>query len=299
MSRERRRRGHRRQRRGEAGPPPQPQRPRQEPPEPREESQAPGVLPPRLAFWRRRAQRQGKRKPEQRRVTPTAQAVSPLAFWRRSQPRSYRERPLPKRTPGRLWRRLTGFDFPPWAPVLLIMIVVGGGIPAAIILSRQAGAVSPNSTDHWHARYEVFVCGQRQPSVPFFPGGVHTHAQGTIHIHPSLPSEEGSGARLVKWFEYGGGKLSGDTLRLPGDKEYKNDDPCESGEFAGEPAVVQVFVNGERREGFDRYIPQDGDVIRIVFAPEGELPPGTVGATPTPVEATATPTASPTPAPSP
>ena len=52
--------------------------------------------------------------------------------------------------------------------------------------------------DHWHATYAVFICGQRQPNFPTWESGVHTHADGVIHIHPFVHSEEGAGARLVK-----------------------------------------------------------------------------------------------------
>ncbi len=116
--------------------------------------------------------------------------------------------------------------------------------------------------DHWHAAYQVFVCGQRQPDFALWQGGIHTHDDGIIHIHPVLPSEEDSGARLVKWFEYGGGKLTQSEVRMPGSREeYKNGDECPD----GSEAVLQVFVNGERLEDWSEYIPQDGDRIQIEF----------------------------------
>lgn len=178
-----------------------------------------------------------------------------------------------------LWRRLTGFYFPPWLPVVLIIVVVFG-IVGGVIFARQAGAGAPNiGKDHWHARYEVYICGVRQPVIPAFPGGVHTHGDGIVHIHPQLPSEEGRGARLVKFFEYAGGRLSADTLQMPGDEDFKNGDLCQGGQFDGQPGVVQVYVNGQRVTEVDDYLPRDGDNIRIVFAPEGQLPAGT---TPTP-----------------
>jgi len=116
--------------------------------------------------------------------------------------------------------------------------------------------------DHWHAVYTVFICGQRQPNFPTWEAGVHTHADGVIHIHPFLPSEEEEGARLTKWFEYGGGRLTLSEMRMPGeDKVYRNGDRCPDG---GE-GVLQVFVNGERLDDWSEYIPQDGDRIIIGF----------------------------------
>lgn len=116
--------------------------------------------------------------------------------------------------------------------------------------------------DHWHATYQVIICGQRQPNFPQWLGGVHTHSDGVIHIHPFTASEEGAGARLVKWFEYGGGELTQTEMRMPSSREtFKNGDRCPD----GNEATLQVFVNGEKLDDWSQYIPQDGDRIRIVF----------------------------------
>jgi len=118
--------------------------------------------------------------------------------------------------------------------------------------------------DHWHALYAVFICGRRQPNFPTWEAGVHTHADGVIHIHPFLPHEEGEGARLTKWFEYGGGKLTQTEMQMPGtpvDQIYRKGDRCPEG-GAG---VLQVSVNGERLDDWSDYIPQDGDRIIIEF----------------------------------
>ena len=116
--------------------------------------------------------------------------------------------------------------------------------------------------DHWHAVYAVIICGQRQPNFPTWEAGVHTHADGVIHIHPFTPSEEKEGARLTKWFEYGGGLLTLSEMRVPGgDQVYRNGDRCPE----GSEAVLQVFVNGERLDDPSGYIPQDGDRVWIEF----------------------------------
>jgi hypothetical protein len=105
---------------------------------------------------------------------------------------------------------------------------------------------------------------------------VHTHADGIIHIHPFQTYEEGSGARLVKWFEYGGGKLTSSSVNIPGSsKTYTNGDTCPD----GKPGELQVYVTRagataeERLQGRDltRFIPHDGDRIRIVFGPPEEI----------------------------
>jgi hypothetical protein len=125
--------------------------------------------------------------------------------------------------------------------------------------------------DHWHALYQYVVCGVTQPPAPTWEGGVHTHSDGIIHIHPFSESEEGQGARLVKWFEYGGGVLTEEEVRLPGQSEtHRNGDECPD----GSRGVVQVFVNDERIDDISGYLPQDGDLIIIAFGPERELVSG-------------------------
>ena len=139
----------------------------------------------------------------------------------------------------------------------------GGGNGGASTASPTPAVTPPRlGQDHWHATYEVFVCGERRPNFPQWLGGVHTHTDGIIHIHPLIPSEEGAGARLVKWFEYGGGKLTQSEMRMPGSREtFSNGDSCPD----GSEGALQLSVNGERMEDWGEYIPQDGDRIRIVF----------------------------------
>ena len=149
-----------------------------------------------------------------------------------------------------------------------------GGSPG----SGGDASAGPRIGDHWHATYEYVVCGEEQPPAPTWSGsGVHTHEDGIIHIHPLARSEEGAGARLVKWFEYGGGLLDEDEVRLPGSAvTYENGDECPDGTIG----TVQVFVDGERLTDYGRYIPQHGDSIEIVFGPEREFVRRTLTNTP-------------------
>ena len=199
----------------------------------------------------------------------TPAGVSPLSFWRRDRTRTYRKRRMPKQTLGRTLRRIRGLHFPPWVPVAVIIAVVFGILGALFFVG--SAAAGPRVGDHWHATYEVIVCGEPQPNVRQWSGGVHTHGNGTMHLHPQTRFEEGVGARLVRWFEYGGdalgtgAKLTKDELQLPGEREtWKNGDQCPD----GTEGVLQVFVNGVKMDDWRRYIPQDGDQIRIEFGPE-------------------------------
>jgi len=153
-------------------------------------------------------------------------------------------------------------------------LAVFGILVATVFEATGSSAPSgpPLTGDHWHARYAFVVCDEIQPNAPTWEGaGIHTHGDGIIHIHPFTREEEGRGARLVKWFEYGGGVLTDDEVRLPGDgTTYRNGDECSD----GSEGVVQVFVTPadtgveEELDGWNEYIPQDGDVAVIYFGPD-------------------------------
>ena len=147
-----------------------------------------------------------------------------------------------------------------WAIVLLVLGAVIGGV-AMLVFARETRP-PPHIGDHWHAAYEIWVCGEKQPALPRFEAGVHTHGDGLIHIHPFNSSEEGSGAALGKFFEYGGYTLTSDSLVIPG-VALRNGDVCQD----GKPGQIRVLVNGAPVEDFVHYIPNNGDQIRIEFAP--------------------------------
>ena len=135
----------------------------------------------------------------------------------------------------------------------------------------------PTRGDHWHAALDIWICGEAQDAVPGFPGGVHTHSDGFIHIHPMEPDEEGPGASLSRFFEYGGGALTHDRLQVPGSSSVHNiGDTCPD----GTPGTIKVWVNGQRIDDFPVYIPQDGDDIIVAFGPSAEPIPQT----PRPIE---------------
>jgi len=171
------------------------------------------------------------------------------------------------------------------AGVAVVLATVGGlGVLAWGVLNTSDGTEAEDSAplavdgprigDHWHAPYQFFACGVRQPNASAWESGVHTHADGIFHIHPFQTYEEGPGSRLVKWFEYGGGLLTETEIRIPGSaKTFRNGDLCPD----GEPGELQVFVTraGESAEdpllgdALQQYIPHDGDRIRIAFQTEG------------------------------
>jgi hypothetical protein len=121
----------------------------------------------------------------------------------------------------------------------------------------------PYIGDHWHARYSITVCGRTIAPLPGTLGGVHTHGDGRIHVHPARSSEEGRNANLALFFRTSGGELTQDSLTIPGGRTYREGDACPD----GRPGHLTATVNGNAMSSPPRYVIRDEDVIRINFGP--------------------------------
>jgi hypothetical protein len=148
--------------------------------------------------------------------------------------------------------------------------------PLAVAAYRYDSPRPLIGRDHWHASYAIFIGDQRQPNIPAFEAGVHTHGDGIIHIHPFQSSEEGAGASLQNFFKYGGGDLTDAILRIPGTTvTYRQDDPVPGD---GRPGQIYLFESAGACDSLDlvrqwvrvppSFVPQDGECIRVAFEPE-------------------------------
>ena len=178
----------------------------------------------------------------------------------------------------------------PLFPVSIGLIVVLG--VALIVFARssqeQAAAEAPVANqDHWHAAYGVRLCGEGFAApiqVQDDPVGIHTHADGIIHVHPFATSASGENANLGEFFDAAGITIDDDEIDLGGDARVKEgDDTCGEDE---EPGIVQVAVWENAREA-DVTDPEivtedirgirfvnDSMAFTIAFAPEGaDIPP--------------------------
>ncbi|MCU1428893.1 MAG: hypothetical protein JWL83_2893 [Actinomycetia bacterium] len=150
----------------------------------------------------------------------------------------------------------------------------------AIVLSRgtNANAGAPQSGDHWHAALGVYLCdhwqgdanwvwpSQTSSGTPARPdgtyAGLHSHADGIIHIEPSTSDEMGKNATLGTYFKFGGWKLSSTEINFVG-ADKKAGDKCGS-----KPGEVRWEVNGKVQTGNPaRYKLKDGDAIVVAFVP--------------------------------
>jgi hypothetical protein len=190
------------------------------------------------------------------------------------------------------------------------VVAVTIAIIGAFLAFARGTSAQPSIGDHIHAAMNIYVCGQQEPNLPIFEAGVHTHGDGLLHIHPESASEEGAGAAVGKFFQYGGWELSQSTLTLPADTTFKVGDPCPD----GRPGVLRMLkyrlswrsssgdnslladqcsrmadANMEEVQDFPNYVPKDGDCLHLIFGPAGApsvygspSPTGTPGPTAVP-----------------
>ena len=158
-------------------------------------------------------------------------------------------------------------------------LTLGSDDPLAVAAYRYDSPRPLISRDHWHASYTIFIGDQRQPNIPTFEAGVHTHGDGIIHIHPFKSSEEGAGASLQNFFKYGGGNLTDTILQIPGTTvTYHRDDPVPGD---GEPGQIYIFESAAGCTSLDllgqwvrvppSFVPQDGQCIRVAFESEAAM----------------------------
>ena len=154
------------------------------------------------------------------------------------------------------------------AVVLLAIIVIAMTLPPSDDTPKEddilAGLALPGFNDHWHARYEIELCGEVQPDSPPSDGGVHSHGDGQFHIHPQNANEVGEKATMGLFFQSTNVQLKADSITLDNGTVWRNGDACPDSTL---PGTLMILVNGQElvHATPERYVPQDGDLIRIIF----------------------------------
>lgn len=147
--------------------------------------------------------------------------------------------------------------------VVLVVLSTGGG---------SSSAEPPRIGDHWHEAYGVYVCDGYLPPFPdnMRTAGLHTHADGLIHVEPRSTRDTGTNATVGRFAEGVDMNVSQDQLVLPDGTRYQDGDECD-----GQPADVRILRNGEAiATNPDDIRLTEGGTVAVVFAPAGdEVPP--------------------------
>jgi hypothetical protein len=170
-------------------------------------------------------------------------------------------------------RRPYGF----YALIGVLVLAGVGGI--ALTRSGQASADSsrPNALDHWHSAFAVDICGTPQPDLPQPTTliGIHTHADGLIHIEPNVTGsilDRGVNATLARFVEGEPRfKLTSTQVQMPGGELKKNGDHCDG--KVGQVTIRQ-WPDAHGTDFKDYTTPKDvkitdGGAITIAFVPAG------------------------------
>ena len=166
-----------------------------------------------------------------------------------------------------------------WYAAIALVVILG---VSGIVFSRAErreelaagadGSAPVANVDHWHAAYGIYLCDEFTGNITNErdPKGIHTHADGIIHIHPFVRSAAGRNATLEVFADAVDMTLNDDELEVPGGKSYKTGDT----KCGDEEGIVQVKVNDEViTENVAKIKLNDQDLVTIAFAPKGaELP---------------------------
>jgi hypothetical protein len=126
--------------------------------------------------------------------------------------------------------------------------------------NRGSAADYPGPGDHLHLAFGIYVCDQylpplvdRAPDV----SGIHTHADGVIHVHPFTERYSGSNANLGVFGDIVGLQFGDGSVTLPDGAVLPDDIQCN-----GVPAEL-VVVAGSVDDPAMEWHPFSGDLSTV------------------------------------
>lgn len=144
-------------------------------------------------------------------------------------------------------RRPLGF------PLAVIAIIVVGSVLVWLARDSKVGQAAESpvaNADHWHYAYGFYKCDsypdalQKLPDGASDPLGIHTHADGLIHIHPFSTGVAGKRAVFKAFADQVGLEVSDDEVTFPaavGSEVWKSGSTCDI-DKKKEKAVLKAFV---------------------------------------------------------
>jgi hypothetical protein len=173
-------------------------------------------------------------------------------------------------------RRALGF------PLAIAAVVVLGTSLVLYSRDNRSEAIAPTLDDHWHAAYGFWNCetfaAPLSDGPAGDPDGIHSHADGIIHIHPFNSSAAGSNATLGVFLDTVGVEYSDDKITLPDGTVLDEGAGCggENAELvvarwpADEPDASPEIIKSDF--GKIRFR-EDREVFTIALVKEGDTPP--------------------------
>jgi hypothetical protein len=172
-------------------------------------------------------------------------------------------------------RRALGF------PLAIAVTVLLGTSLVLYARDNRSEAIAPTLDDHWHAAYGIWNCDKWEASLSDIGedlSGIHSHADGIIHIHPFNSGAAGSRATLGKFFETEGVDASDDKITLPSGVVLDESAGC-GGETAqivvarwphDDPDATPQIIDHD----FSKIrLREDREVFTIALVKQGDTPP--------------------------
>lgn len=160
-----------------------------------------------------------------------------------------------------------------WPLSLGLIVLAGVGLVVASRGGSSDARVRPLVGDHWHAAYGVYDCdkllGPFPDSMAASKSGIHTHADGLIHLEVNSSRYSGANANLAAFADGVDVDVSDTRLSAPGVQRF-NGDTC--GDAPGDVRLaVWDGANDDTptiiTKGIADYAPQNGQLVTIAFAP--------------------------------
>lgn len=160
------------------------------------------------------------------------------------------------------------------------IVVAGTGLIYYAANERKTATDVPPVAfeDHWHAAFGVYVCDAFLPPLPQTaedPEGIHTHADGVIHIHPFVDAAAGANARLSKFLDLQGVEVTDDSLTVGDETWTEGEDQCDGKDAEVVVAQWSDVTNTDSNPSLtetdvgDLRFREDGEGFVIAFVPEG------------------------------
>lgn len=175
-----------------------------------------------------------------------------------------------------------------WVSITIIALVAFGA--GVIWLYTHKVETYTDREVHWHASFDINICGQHV-DLPCGKEGkgivhgekfcglpaLHHHYDNVMHIEGLIKKKED--ISLGTFFDSIGVSFDKDKII-----DKKNGDLCPD----GKPGVLKMYVNDQPRTDFRDYVPfavsdPRKQIVKLVFEPEGGM--GQVNATETPAPA--------------
>jgi len=129
-------------------------------------------------------------------------------------------------------------------PALVALVCFLGTLAVILAWTTRDALPQPlQNLDHWHSVYGVYDCTLETENkyLPQFlsdqdVAGIHSHADGIIHIHPFFELSSGNNAQLRHFFDEMRIEVDTERIRLDNGRELVAGNACAD----GSPAVITI-----------------------------------------------------------